>query len=141
MVIADTGFWLALANQCDKHHETATRCLEDLREPLITTWPVMTETCHLLLHRLGEKAQRAFIHSYVNGAFQVFDLSHADAGPIESYMKKYAKLPMDLADASLVVLADHLGQGRILSTDTRDFRTYRWKQRRPFENLLFSVQS
>lgn len=88
MVIADTGFWLALANQCDKHHEAAKRCLEDLREPLITTWPVMTETCHLLLHRLGEKAQRAFIHSYVNGAFQVFDLSHADASPIESYMTK-----------------------------------------------------
>jgi predicted nucleic acid-binding protein len=43
---------------------------------------------------------------------------------------------MDLADASLVILADELGHGRILSTDQRDFNTYRWKNHEPFENLL-----
>jgi len=43
---------------------------------------------------------------------------------------------MDLADASLVVLAESLGHGRILTTDQRDFHTYRWKTRRPFESLL-----
>jgi hypothetical protein len=51
-------------------------------------------------------------------------------------MRRYATLPMDLADASLVLLAEHLGHGRILSTDERDFRTYRWKNRKPFHNLL-----
>ena len=51
-------------------------------------------------------------------------------------MRKYAKLPMDLADASLVLLAEHLGHGRILSTDQRDFGVYRWKNRKPFHNLL-----
>lgn len=49
---------------------------------------------------------------------------------------KYADLPMDLADASLIILADELGHGRILSTDLRDFRTYRWKNHKPFQNLL-----
>jgi predicted nucleic acid-binding protein len=53
-------------------------------------------------------------------------------------MEKYADLPMDLADGSLIVLAEHLGHGRILSTDQRDFNAYRWKQNKPFENLLFS---
>ncbi len=43
---------------------------------------------------------------------------------------------MDLADASLVLLAEHLGHGRILSTDQRDFKAYRWKNNYPFENLL-----
>ncbi|MEI6446196.1 MAG: hypothetical protein WCO29_24485 [Nostocales cyanobacterium ELA583] len=52
-------------------------------------------------------------------------------------MEKYANLPMDLADASLVILAEHLGHGRIFSVDQRDFNTYRWKQNYPFENLLF----
>jgi predicted nucleic acid-binding protein len=51
-------------------------------------------------------------------------------------MVKYRDLPMDLADASLVILAEELGHGRILSTDTRDYRTYRWKNRKPFQNLL-----
>lgn len=51
-------------------------------------------------------------------------------------MLRYEALPMDLADASLVVLAEALGCGDILSTDCRDFQTSRWKQRAPFRNLL-----
>ncbi|MGC4028861.1 MAG: hypothetical protein QM696_08320 [Steroidobacteraceae bacterium] len=51
-------------------------------------------------------------------------------------MKKYADLPMDLADASLMLLAEQRGDGRILSTDQRDYRAYRFKQRKPFRNLL-----
>ena len=45
---------------------------------------------------------------------------------------------MDLADASLGVLAQELGEGRILSTDARDFDGYRWKNRKPLLNLLLS---
>lgn len=45
-------------------------------------------------------------------------------------------LPMDLADASLVIAAEDLGSGRILFTDRRDFGAYRWKSRKPFKNLL-----
>lgn len=136
MVIADTGFWLALANRADIHHDRARQRLAELQEPLITTWPIMTETCYLLLTRLGSDPQRRFVRSYVEGAFEVFDLTIEHGRRIERYMRKYADLPMDLADASLVILAEHLGHGRILSTDERDFRTYRWKERQPFTNLL-----
>ena len=34
------------------------------------------------------------------------------------------------------ILAEALGHGDIFSTDQRDFRSYRWKQRKPFRNLL-----
>ena len=44
---------------------------------------------------------------------------------------------MDFADASLVLLAEFLGHGKMLSTDCRDFHTYRWKNTQPFQNLLF----
>ena len=136
MVIVDTGFWLALANKKDRYHAVARSTLAELDEPLVTTWPVLTETCHLLLQHLGNPVQQKLIAAYDNGAFDVFDLRRDHGASIRRYMKKYADLPMDLADASLIVLAEHLGHGRILSTDQRDFRTYRWKQRRPFENLL-----
>lgn len=43
---------------------------------------------------------------------------------------------MDFTDVSLVILAGALGHGRILSTDTRDFETYRWKNHYSFQNLL-----
>ena len=51
-------------------------------------------------------------------------------------MRRYASLPMDLADATLVLFAEHLGHGRILSTDERDSKACRWKQGKPFVNLL-----
>jgi len=138
MSIADTGFWLALANRKDRYHELAKATLGSLDEPLTTTWPVMAETFHLLLQYLGSPAQLKLIKAFDTGAFDVFDLTRDHASTILRTMKKYADLPMDLADASLVILAEHLGHGRILSTDQRDFRTYRWKQRKPFENLLLT---
>jgi len=45
---------------------------------------------------------------------------------------------MDYADASLVVLAEHLKHGQILTTDRRDFSIYRWQDTKIFDNLLFS---
>lgn len=136
MIIADTGFWLALANADDRHHQRALDRASELTEPLISTWPVLTETCHLLSRELGAASQAAFLRGLVRGAFDVFDLRREHAPEIARLMEKYGDLPMDLADASLVILAEHLGHGRILSTDRRDFKTYRWKSRRPFDNLL-----
>lgn len=136
MIIADTGFFVALANRDDRDHASATRALGALKEGLVTTWPVLTETSHLLAARLGTEALLAFVASARAGAFTVFELTPAHWPRLEALMRQYADLPMDLADASLVVLAEAQGDGRILSTDRRDFRTYRWKQRKPFRNLL-----
>ncbi len=70
------------------------------------------------------------------GALQVFDLTQVHCPRVIRLMEQYRNLPMDLADASLVILAEHLGHGRILSVDQRDFNTYRWKNTQPFQNLL-----
>lgn len=70
------------------------------------------------------------------GSVALFALEAAHFPRIRELMESYRDLPMDLADASLVILAEHLGHGRILSTDERDFRAYRFKQHEPFENLL-----
>lgn len=138
MIIADTGYWLALANEDDRYHAEAADRLAGLTESLITTWPVVTETCHLLMRECGPGSQEAFLRSYHQAAFEVFDLERSHAPRLVELMEQYADLPMDLADGSLVVLAEHLGHGRILSTDQRDFGAYRWKHRHPFENLLLT---
>ena len=57
MIIADTGFWLALADQQDTHHQSAKQKLREIDERLITTWCVVTETCYLLLKRKGSIVQ------------------------------------------------------------------------------------
>jgi uncharacterized protein len=136
MIIGDSGFWIALANRNDSWHQRAVVALEKLTEPLVTTWPVLTEVCYLLSSRLGEFATLRFIHGVAEGKCIVFTLDGNHVSRCADLMTKYKALPMDLADASLVVLAEELGDGRILSTDQRDFKTYRWKNRKPFKNLL-----
>jgi predicted nucleic acid-binding protein len=89
-----------------------------------------------LLARLGTDAVLRFVNSWAAGAFRVFDLTAEQVPRVATLMKKYADLPMNLADASLVILAETLGDGRIIGTDSRDFRAYRWKSRQSFRNLL-----
>ncbi|MDB9468463.1 PIN domain-containing protein [Dolichospermum circinale CS-1225] len=137
MIIVDTGFWLALANKNDLLHEVAKKQFQNLaNEKFITTWCVVTETCYLLQKRIGIDAPKIFIHKISMGKLQVFDLKQNHCDRIEQLMQKYRDLPMDLADASLVILAEELGHGQILSVDYRDFNTYRWKNTQPFQNLF-----
>ena len=51
-------------------------------------------------------------------------------------MRVNARFEGVAADASLVLLAEHLGHGRILTTDEREFGSYRWTSRKPFHKLL-----
>ena len=139
-IIVDSGFWVALANVNDTHHLTAKQALNQLDQFVaIVTWPVIVETSHLLQNRVGFQAQQLFLKNIQQGGVDIFHLDQKYYfTQIIKLMEKYQDLPMDLADASLVILAEKLGHGRILSTDQRDFRTYRWKNHQPFENLLLT---
>ena len=137
MILADSGFWIALGNRRDRHHAAARAAAARWSdEGFASTLPVLTEVTHLLTARVGIRQALDFMDAVAQGACEVPPppdnaLAHAAA-----LMRRYSDLPMDLADASLVILAEQLGEGRILSTDLRDFSGYRWKNTRPFTNLL-----
>ncbi len=136
MIAVDTGYLYALADASDAHHARAVELMPTVAEGWITTWPVLTEACHLLARRLAPAAAADLMKDVAEGGIQVWSPPPAAVAQVPALMKRYAKLPMDLADASLVLLAEHLGHGRILTTDQRDFGAYRWKSRKPFQNLL-----
>jgi hypothetical protein len=136
MILIDTGYWCALANQKDKHHQQAVKISQTLVEEPITTWPVITETSHILQRNLGTQAASFFIKMLEDNEIEIFSIEKAQLLRIQRLMQKCTDLPMDLADASLVILAEEIGHGRILSTDLRDLKTYRWKNHNPFQNLL-----
>ena len=138
MIIADTGFFIAVLNTKDQYHESVKNFLKNSRELLITTWPVFTEACHIILKRAGVFPMTQFVSQITRGSCQLYSISQSDQLRLPKLLAKYRNLPMDLADASLILLAEHLGHGRILTTDQRDFGTYRWKERKPFQNLLKS---
>jgi predicted nucleic acid-binding protein len=97
---------------------------------------VLTETIHLVQRMGGPTVAHKLLASIDAGAAQLFDLTPTHLPRVVELMKKYSDLPMDLADASLLICAETIGHGRILSTDVRDVGAYRWKHRKPFKNLL-----
>jgi uncharacterized protein len=137
MVITDTGFWFALLWHKDKHHPRALDLHRELDEDFVTTWPVLTEVTHLLMARSNADLAARLIEAAARGEVLIAEQDNRTSARMAQLMDQYRELPMDLADASLVALAEEMGSGRILSTDRRDFRAYRWKNRKPFENLMF----
>jgi len=137
MILTDSGFWIALGNRRDRYHQAAREALQRWAgEGFASTWPVLTEVCHLLVTRVGPHQALTFIDAVAQGACYLPALPEDASGRMAHLMRRYQNLPMDLADASLVVLAEQLSEGRILSTDRRNFDGYRWKNTRPFVNLL-----
>jgi predicted nucleic acid-binding protein len=137
-ILADSGYWIALLDHDDRHHQRAISASQTLTEQLVVTWPVLAETTCVLGKRLGAPAAQDMLRLGELGAYHIHTLTEHDLPQLRGLMEKYADLPMDLADASLVLLAERSGDGRILSTDQRDFRTYRFKQHKPFRNLLLA---
>jgi uncharacterized protein len=135
-ILADSGYWIALLDHADQHHERAATALRTLTEQLIVTWPVVTEATWVLENRVGTSAAQDMLRLGEMGAYRIHTPSENDLPHLRRLLEKYADLPMDLADASLVLLAEQSGDGRILSTDQRNFGAYRFKQHKPFKNLL-----
>jgi uncharacterized protein len=138
LILVDTGFLYALLDRDDAWHERAAIASDAFDEGWITTWPVLTEATHLVTRWLGPKPAIALMQDVAAGDIAVWEMPAVVRIP--TLLARYADLPMDLADASLVLLAEAVGHGRILTTDERDFHTYRWKARAPFDNLLASPQ-
>ena len=136
MVIADAGFFYALIDRRDAWHTRAVAALPTQAQGWITTWPVLTEATHLITRWVGTAAAQALLREVADGAIAVWSWPAEHTARLPDLMHRYTRLPMDLADASLVLLAEHLGHGRILTTDERDFGAYRFKSREPFDNLL-----
>jgi predicted nucleic acid-binding protein len=136
MISIDTGFMLALVDSDDQWHSRAAAQVHTAAEGWVTTWPVLTEACWLFQSRLGQRFAAGLMDDVASGGVQIWDIPSSQLARLPRLMRQYADLPMDLADATLVLLAEHLGHGRILSTDQRDFGAYRWKQHEPFHNLL-----
>jgi len=114
---------VALIHADDRHHEVCGSTFESIREPVATVWPAFAEAMYLL--GFSWKAQDALWQFVRRRALSLLPLEEDDLPRMRELMKQYRDLPMDLADASLVRVAERERVRRIFSLDQRDFRVYR----------------
>jgi predicted nucleic acid-binding protein len=134
-VLLDTGPLVAYLYPKDTHHEWAVEQFATLDLPFITCEPVLSEACFLVA-RNGQQPTRV-LELVGRGAIRIaFDLSD-ELAAVRALMERYANVPMSLADACLVRLAE-MTRLPICTLD-RDFAVYRAHRRRTLDLITPSA--
>ena len=129
MILTDASVIVALADPREIDHPACVATLAGLSPPMMTTLPALSEATFLLSRGRRSLAPLwALIH---RRDLIVHFLDEALLGRGVELMQRYADVPMALADATLVAIAEHLGEDRIFTLDTH-FRIYRTEGRIPF---------
>jgi predicted nucleic acid-binding protein len=123
MILVDTGPLVALIHEDDNEHRICKDTFLTFSDPLGTVWPVLTEAMYLL--SFSWDAQNALWEMIQAGAIEILPLGTDDVARMRELMRKYHDLPMDLADAALVRVAERERLRRIFTLDRRDFQIYR----------------
>ena len=123
MILVDAGPLVALIHEDDHEHRACKDAFANFNEPLGTVWPVLTVAMYLL--SFSREAQTALMEMIESGAVEILPLGASDIQRMRELMRKYRDLPMDLADAALVRVAERERLRRIFTIDRRDFQIYR----------------
>lgn len=133
--IVDTGALVALFDRKDPAHEIVRSGWAPLVGRFATTGAVIAETLHFLQPLAGgAEALAGFLRKGLVVVDDAFAQSRLD-GAVE-LMARYRDIPLDFADATLVLLAERLGTPNILTLDERGFRTFRFSGKRHFKLVL-----
>ncbi|OGA02230.1 MAG: hypothetical protein A3H35_15735 [Betaproteobacteria bacterium RIFCSPLOWO2_02_FULL_62_17] len=139
-VLVDSGPLAALFNRRDHHHQRSLDYFRRNGDELKchTTWEVVSEVMYLL--DFSAEAQASFLDWIFDGSEQglmkVASLAPEDLPGLAQLIRKYSDRPMDMADASLVWLANKTGITDIITVDRADFSVYRTNRRKAFRNVF-----
>jgi predicted nucleic acid-binding protein len=134
-MLTDAGPLIALFDRRDPDHLACADVVRETSTSLQSTWPAFAEAMFLLGERFRRtrwSVQKKLWGLLATGALMLRDLTPDEIQRSCELMQKYHDLPMDLADATLVALAESTGTERIFTLD-RDFRVYRLHGRKAFD--------
>jgi predicted nucleic acid-binding protein len=124
-MLTDAGALVAILDDDDSHHEECAKFAAQLpAKPLLTTWACFTEAMYLVGAAGGFPFQDELWGLRRDGKLSLLDISDDEADRMYTLMEQYADVPMDLADASLVAVAEARGFRQLFTVDS-DFYIYR----------------
>lgn len=121
-VIVDTGILVALIDRNDRHHAWVTEQLTRIVPPLLTCEAVISEAWFLLQRvRNGRETLLQLLnHRQVEVQFDL----NMELDTVVDLLKRYRSVPVSLADAELVRMAELYAQSSVFTLDS-DFQIYR----------------
>jgi predicted nucleic acid-binding protein len=119
---------VAIVSRHDAHHKRCVEELAELRTPLLTCWPVVTEA--LWLVRREAAAVRGIFRGFADNLWALAPLVPEALPWLDTFLDRYHTLGAQLADACLVYLAEREGIDTVFTLDRRDFSVYRYGKNR-----------
>jgi uncharacterized protein len=134
-LLLDTGPVVASLDRSDPQHEWIMWRFTSIRGRVVTTGAIITEAAFFLQDiRDGIRNLIALVEAL---GIEIWDCFATETlHSAERLMAIYADTPMDFADATLVLAAEHYGVGDIATLDQRGFRTFRYGRNKSFRLLL-----
>ena len=121
---------MALIDRSESMHLNSVHWLKQFSGTLYSTEAVLTEVLYLL--NFSIKAQSAAIDFVVESLIEIVPSNRESLRKTKNLMRKYADLPMDYADATLVCLSMDTGILNIVTFDKKDFTIYRSQGKKKF---------
>jgi predicted nucleic acid-binding protein len=134
--LVDSGAIVALINRDDRFHPQASAWFRGFRGRMLTTEAVVTETAYVLAASPEHQKAALFWVQRAREAGLLEVVAMDDHAALGRIVAKYADLPCDYADASLIWLAEKTGVVQIATIDQGDFSVYRVRGRRSFRILI-----
>jgi predicted nucleic acid-binding protein len=120
-LLLDTGIVYAYYDSSDRWHARSRTLVQGRDRGLILPAPVIPEIDHLLGHRLGAAARRAFFAGITGGHYLVADLPRQAYARVAAIDAQFDDLDLGFVDAAIVALAESLKIPRVATTDRRHF--------------------
>lgn len=133
MLLTDAGPLVAAAATGEAQHAACRTLLRDTVRPIVVPQTVTTEVAYLLGARIGPHAEAVFARSLRDGELMVEPVRERDWRRVAELVETYLDLPLGLVDASVVAVAERLGQTRIASLDHRHLGVVRPRHCERFE--------
>ena len=130
IAILDTGPWVALIDRSESRHNQCVQWFKNFSGMLYSTEAVLTEVLYIL--NFSVIAQCAALDFVLESVVEIVPSSSESLKKTKSLMKKYADLPMDFADATIVCLATETGIQNIATFDAKDFAIYKLPKNKSF---------
>ena len=131
-ILIDAGPLIALFDSSEKHHRSIRDFLKRHPYRYVSTIAVFTEVSHML--DFSVHAQRDFYEWIMCKGVIINDINQNDMPRLVELTGKYADIPMDFADATLVIAAEKTGIREIISLD-KDFDIYRLPGKEMIHNI------
>jgi predicted nucleic acid-binding protein len=122
MILIDAGPLLALNDPRDGAHQQCRAALANFApDTFLTTWPCVAEAAYFLGLSGGFAKQKGLWDAWQQRMIVFSDLTEEEIQHSLLLMERYQDLPMDLADATLVAIADYRQCRRIFTLDSHFF--------------------